>query len=160
MKHLNVILAGFSIAAGIHAATPEAAVALAPGASICVTPVQNLSEQAFGMNGYDDELVARMREIGYRAGTPGKLPTCDATAYTEIVHVGGRNRIRAEVEFRLVLAGEQAPRLSTTAAGKSPKPPKSRDAARREAILAAFTEQARKIHMAQRDGMALYASIQ
>jgi hypothetical protein len=122
--------------------------------------VQNLSEQAFGMNGFDDELVARIREIGYRAGNPGKLGTCDATAHTEIVHMGGRNRIRAEVEFRLVLAGEEAPRLSTTAAGKSPKPPKSRDAARREAILAASAEQAHRIHMAQRDGMAFYAGLQ
>jgi hypothetical protein len=179
MNPLNVILAGFFIAAAVRAATPEIALALpnaplrkiAPGGAICVNPVQNLSEQALGMNGIDDELVAQIGETGYHAGKLGKLEICDATAYTEIVHIGGRNRMSAEVEFRLVFAGEQVPRLSTAATGKSLKPLKSHaamasfvakgdhDVARREAILAAFAEQVHKIQMAQRDGMALYTGV-
>jgi hypothetical protein len=176
MKQRNVILAAFFIAAGVRGAAAEVALVLpdsplrkiAPGGAICVNPVQNLSQQTIGMNGIDNELVVRIGETGYRAGKPGQLETCDATAYTEIVRIGGRSRMSAEVEFRLVLAGEQVPRLSTTAAGKSPKPPRSptmtvsfvakgdRDAVRREAILAAFAEQAHKIQIAQRDGMPLY----
>jgi hypothetical protein len=132
------------------------------GAIICVTPVQNLTGREILMLRIDEALISEIIKVGYRAAKPGELETCDVRAYTELVHIGGRNRTNVEIEFRLVLAGEQVPRLCTTAIGKSAKRPKSpanrgRVAAEREAIESAFTSQAQKIQAAQRDGMAPYA---
>ncbi|HLY16115.1 MAG TPA: hypothetical protein VKR61_02770 [Bryobacteraceae bacterium] len=128
-----------------------------------------MSGRAIGMTGIEDQLAAQLNGIGYRAGKPGELGSCDAVVHTEIVHLAGNARMRVEVEFRLVLAGEQAPRLSATAGGKSSKPARRRpfvgsfvparpdsSTAEREAILSALAEQSRKIQAAQRDGMALY----
>jgi hypothetical protein len=131
------------------------------GAIICVTPVQNLTGREILMGRIDEALISEIIKVGYRAAKLGGMETCDARAYTEVVHIEGRNRTNVEIEFRLVLAGEQLPRLCTTAMGKSAKRPKSlrctRVAAEREAIESAFASQAQKIQSAQRDGMASYA---
>jgi hypothetical protein len=131
------------------------------GAVICVTPVQNLTGREILMSRMDEALISEITKVGYRAANVGGLEPCDAQAYTELVHIEGRNRTSVEIEFRLVLAGEQVPRLCTTAIGKSAKRPKSlansaRVAAEREAIESAFASQAQKIQSAQRDGMASY----
>jgi hypothetical protein len=122
------------------------------GGTICVNPVQNLGERSVDMSRMDEELVAQVSKTGYRAGKLGEMETCDATAYTEIVHVGGHKRISVEVEFRILLSGEQIPRLVSTASGK-------KAAAARDAIVEAFAQQARKIQAAQREGMVPYASV-
>ena len=131
------------------------------GAVICVTPVQNLTGREILMSRIDEALISEITKVGYRAAKVGELESCDAHAYTELVHIG-RSRTNVEIEFRLVLAGEQVPRLCTTAIGKSAKRPRSlanraRVAADREAIESAFASQAHKIQSAQRDGMASYA---
>jgi hypothetical protein len=132
------------------------------GAVICVTPVQNLTGREILMSRIDEALISEIIKVGYRAAKLGALETCDARAYSELVHIERHNRTNVEIEFRLVLAGEQVPRLCTTAFGKSAKRPKSlaqraRVAAEREAIESAFASQAQKIQSAQRDGMASYA---
>lgn len=137
---------------------------LAPDAAICVNPVKNLSDQPVDMDHIDELLASEIAKAGYRAAKIGDL-ACDATAYTEIVHVSNGKRAQAEVEFRLVLAGEQAPRFSATAKGQSesaelPQSVSSDPSRARDAILAAFADQARKIQLAQRDGMAPYAGVQ
>lgn len=160
------ILAVSGVLAGFHAEAASDAMVVASarksqslrelrsipeGGTICVNPVQNLGESRVDMTGIDEELVAQVAKTGYRAGKLGELETCDATAYTEIVHIGGRKRVNADVEFRIVLAGEQIPRLVSTVNGK-------KSAAAREAIVEAFAQQARKIQAAQREGMAPYAT--
>jgi hypothetical protein len=139
-----------------------------PGGRVCVNPVQNLSGKTLDMSGIDDALAAQIREIGFKAGSPGTLGICDATVYTEIVHIRGRRRVHIEIEFRLVLSGEQVPRLCSRATGKRIIPlakfanslipiQHDRDIGEREALLASFTEQALQIEAAQTDGMELYA---
>ncbi|HML17709.1 MAG TPA: hypothetical protein VK419_11815 [Bryobacteraceae bacterium] len=137
---------------------------LAPDAAICVNPVKNLSDQPVDMEHVDELLASEIAKTGYRAAKIGDL-ACDATAYTEIVHVSNGQRVQAELEFRLVFAGEQAPRFSATAKGQSESAEllqsDSSDPSRaRDAILAAFADQARKIQLAQRQGMAPYAGVQ
>jgi hypothetical protein len=143
---------------------------IAPGSTICVQSFQNMSGRSISMGGIEDQLAARLNDFGYRAGRPGELGSCDATVHTEIVQLTGRARMRAELDFRVVLAGEQAPRLSATVRGKSPKLTRrhpftkslvpaglEKSAAEREAILSALAQQSRRIQVAQHDGMALYA---
>lgn len=144
---------------------------LAPNAAICVNPVKNLSGQAVDMDRIDEQLAAEIGKTGYRGAKIGDL-ACDAITYTEITHVSQGKRAQAELEFRLVLAGEQAPRFSATAKGQSesgelrkfadPFVASANDKAQaqHDAILAAFADQARKIQLAQRDGMAPYAGVQ
>jgi len=132
------------------------------GAMICVTPVLNLTGREILTARVDEALVSEIIKVGYRAAKLGALEICDVRAYTELVHIEGRTRTKVEIEFRLVLAGEQVPRLCTTAVGKSAKRPRSlangaRVAAEREAIESAFANQAQKIQSAQRNGMASYA---
>jgi hypothetical protein len=145
----------FSVAAVATART------IGADAMICVTPVQNLTGREILTGGIDEALVSEIIKVGYRAAKLEALETCDARAYTELVHIDRRSQTKIEIEFRLVLAGEQVPRLCTTAIGKSAKRPKSqansaRVAAEREAIESAFASQAQKIQSAQRNGMASY----
>src|SRR5580700_7109975 len=89
--------------------------------NICVENIQNLSHQPVNMEGIDDELVAQLQRVGFSANkvaTPnGKR--CDATINAELVEITGRGRKTARVDFRLTLAGEQPPRISASAHGKS-----------------------------------------
>src|SRR5580704_3658817 len=135
--------------------------------NICVETIQNLSHQTVNMEGVDDELVAQLQKVGFSANkvsTPnGKR--CDATINAELVEIAGRGRKTARVDFRLTLAGEQPPRISASAHGKSAenavqaaastgkgngfvasqsKP--SNTAAEREAVVAALTDQVQQIH--------------
>lgn len=134
---------------------------IVPGSAICIAPIRNMSGRSLAMPGLEHELAAQLEGSGYRAGKLGEVGTCDATVYSEIVSLSGRARVRAELEFRLVLAGEQAPRLSTTVTGRSPKrarqPGFGRTAAEQDAILAALARQSHQILAAQQAGMELYA---
>jgi hypothetical protein len=162
---LGLCATGVSVAASdstLSAAAVPTARKIDVGAIICVTPVLNLTGREILMGRIDETLIAEIIKVGYQAAKLGALETCDARAYTELVQIERRNRTKVEIEFRLVLAGEQVPRLCTTAIGRSAKRPKSvanhaRVAAEREAIESAFASQAQKIQSAQRDGMALYA---
>src|SRR5580692_6548154 len=88
---------------------------------ICVETIQNLSRQPVSMEGIDDELVAQLQKIGFQAN---RIPTpnserCDATINAELVDISGRSRKTARVDFRLTLAGEEPPRMSASAQGRS-----------------------------------------
>jgi hypothetical protein len=169
---LGLYAAEVSLAASdstISVAAVAAARKIDAGAMICVTPVQNLTGREILTGRIDEVLISQIIKVGYRAAKLAALETCDARAYTELVHIEGRDRTKVEIEFRLVFAGEQVPRLCTTAVGKSAKRPKSlrrtdslalakraRVAAEREAIESACASQAQKIQSAQREGMAPY----
>ena len=140
------------------------------GGTVCIHTVQNLSGRTLDMRDVDDELAAQISQTGYRAGKQGTVETCDATVYTEIVRVEGYKRINAEVEFRVLLADEQVPRLCTRAQGRvrplasfiNSLVPIQKNSAitQREAIVAAFTDQALKIEAAQAGGMELYPGVE
>jgi hypothetical protein len=115
---------------------------LAPGATICVNPVQNLSDQTVDIGRMDEQLAGEIAKAGYGVARIGDL-SCAATTYTEITHVSQGQRVEAELEFRLVLAAEQAPRFSATAKGES-----DLGGPQEDAIVAAFADQARKIQIA------------
>jgi hypothetical protein len=140
--------------------------------NICVENIQNLSHQPVNMDGMDDELVAQLQKVGFSANkvsTPNGKP-CSATINAELVEITGRGRKTARVDFRLTLAGEQPPRISASAHGKSSenaaqavasnvkptafvesKPDKT--PAEREATVAALTDQAVQIHDAYARGL-------
>jgi hypothetical protein len=140
--------------------------------NICVENIQNLSHQPVNMEGIDDELVAQLQRVGFSANkvaTPnGKR--CDATINAELVELTGRGRRSARVDFRLTLAGEQPPRISASAHGKSAdsatqavasnvkptafvegKP--SNTNADHQAMVAALVDQAQQIHDAYQRGL-------
>ncbi len=142
--------------------------------NICVEAIQNLSHQTVNMDGIDDELVAQLQKVGFSANkvsTPnGKR--CDATINAELVEITGRARKTARVDFRLTLAGEQPPRISASAHGKSYDNPaaaavgnlkpngfveaqsKPNNAqAEHQAMVAALTDQAQQIHDAYQRGL-------
>jgi hypothetical protein len=145
---------------------------LAHGATVCVNGIQNLSEQKPNLEGIDDDLVGQLNKVGYRArllsgqgkhDAPGAAGTCEATVFGEIVNLKGKDKAEAEVEFRLMIAGDQTPFLSSMAKGKGTDPVAEnmilsaapgkkpgvtrRDPAvvQREAIVAAFADAARQI---------------
>jgi hypothetical protein len=126
---------------------------LSPGSAVCVNPVLNLALRGFDAEGVTEQLAARIREAGFASGSLGTLPRCDATVFTEIVAVSGRKRKSVETEFRIVLSGEQIPRLCSSARGKSTE---AQSAAVRGALLQALHDEARQIRAAQAKGMALY----
>jgi hypothetical protein len=141
--------------------------------TICVENIQNLSHQAVNMDGIDDELVAQLQKVGFQSrkisDPAGKR--CDATVNAELAEISGRGRKTARVDFRLTLAGEQPPRMSASAEGKSrdnsgskfvssfrpmtvmasQKPDKA--SAEREALVAAIEQQAHQIDAANKRGL-------
>jgi hypothetical protein len=141
--------------------------------SVCVQPVQNLAKRPLDMAGLDAALVYQLKRAKVPAElTVGEGAGCDAFIYTEITEVAGKGRSHAELEFRVVMKDEVPPRLSSTARGKSdPKlPPMPRDSflpasqpaaaapaspasgPDRDAIVAAFEDQAKQIAAAERWG--------
>ncbi len=140
--------------------------------SVCVNPIQNNSKSKMAMDGADDLLVLELKKVGLTARKTADGGACDASVFTEVVEVGGRGRKSAEVDFRLVVANEVAPRFSSVAKGKSGEalPPmetagnsftgakpkfqvatkSDRTELDREALASAFAEQARQIEAAQR----------
>jgi hypothetical protein len=144
LKAFLVILATSAVAAG-QAFTPRT---LSPGSAVCVNPPLNLTGRKIEIDS-TRELVRRILEAGFASGPLGTLETCHATLFTEVVSMGGRDRKSAELEFRIVLLGEQIPRLVSSAQGKSV----NRDGA----VLAAIADEVRQIRGAQPKGMRIYA---
>ncbi len=137
-------------------------------ATVCVEKIQNLSHQPVDMDGVDDELVAQLQKVGLQShkvsDNTGKQ--CEATVNAELVELSGRGRKTARVDFRLTLAGEQPPRMSSSAEGKSApegskftmafvaqKQKQEKTSADREAIFAALQQQAILIDAANKRGL-------
>jgi len=88
--------------------------------SVCVEPVQNLSKKPVAMDSVDDEFVAQLHRAGFESRkSSASGGACDAVTNAEIVEITGRGRKTARVDYRLTLTGEQVPRLSSKAEGKS-----------------------------------------
>jgi hypothetical protein len=128
--------------------------------SICVTPTQNLTRKNLAMDGLDGEFVAQLTKVGFVSQKGAG--TCDATAHAEVVDITGRGRKTARVDFRLTLANERVPRISSSVEGKSGGSvsefkinPDSKESAgaEREAIVAALGKTAAQIDAANRKGL-------
>ena len=140
------------------------------GSIVCVNQFLNTTQKAIDGVNVEDELVAKLNQAGYNARkAASKDEVCENAVYGEIISIKGKNRIEAEVDFRLVKQGKEMPVLSSNAKGKSSEiradappldsvtnslVPKSRrmnpkDAdtalATREALAAAFENVARQI---------------
>lgn len=168
MKKVVLVAAAAVVAGGVYylsrvASSPSGAHVqgaiggrrLAQGAHVCVVKLQNLSGKQLGMEGMDADLAAQLNRSGFR-GTVGEQGGCDGSVYGEIISLKGKDRVEAEVEFRLLLAGDKTPYLSSIAKGKSAAAaakdtmamslvaPNS-SAAGHEAVIAAFADVARQI---------------
>ncbi len=136
--------------------------------SICVTPIQNLSHKKVAMDGVDDELVSQLHKVGFESRKISDGGSqCDATTNAEVVDVTGRTRKTARVDFRLTLASEQVPRMSSSVEGKSGAgslektvsefsinpDTKETSGAEREAIVAALGKTAAQIDAANKRGL-------
>jgi hypothetical protein len=119
---------------------------LSPGATVCINPPLNLTR--IEISRASDELANRIRQAGFVPGVRGALPSCDATLFTEIT---GHSRKTVDLEFRIVLRGEQVPRLCSTVVGKREKLEDWN-----HAVLTAFAAEVNHIRKAQTEGMALY----
>jgi len=122
---------------------------LKPGATVCVNLPLNLAGMEMEMTKAGAELADRIRAAGFVSGVQGTLGSCDAVVFTEIAE---RTRNTVEIDFRIVLADEQVPRLCSSARGKSGKL-----VSWHAAVLQAFADEARQIRNAQQKGMAVYA---
>jgi hypothetical protein len=189
MNKLLLVLAGAVAAAGIYyiSRTPyppkneqvQGAIGgrrLAQGATVCVNKIQNLSGKQLAMEGIDEDLVAQLNKAGFKA-TAATTTGCDGSVHGEIIVLKGKDRVEAEVEFRLMISGEQTPYLSSIGKGKSgelaaalntgvamaiaPSKPKQADpaVASREALVAAFADVARQIEQ-QRPSRSTRAAVQ
>ena len=133
MKKVILVLTGAIAAAGLYyvSRTPYpppnervqgalGARRLAQGAKVCVNKIQNRSGKALDMNGIDGDLIAQLSNAGFKASaTGGSEAACEGSVYGEIVALKGKDRMEAEVEFRLMIAGDQTPFISSIAKGKS-----------------------------------------
>lgn len=132
-----------------------------PG-SICVQPVSNKSINYIEMNGVDEALVHQLRRFGFEAELASKSPrACDSTVHTQILNISGGVKKTATLEFRLVSKNDtiSVPFVSAEGRGESPDLSlaastiaaangfvnKELSTAEREALKAAFMEQARQI---------------
>jgi hypothetical protein len=133
--------------------------------SICVTPIQNLSHKSVAMDGVDDEFVAQLNKVGF-VSQKGAGGNCDATTNAELVDITGRGRKTARIDFRLTLANEQVPRMSSSIEGKSGgslektaseftinPDDKESAGAEREAIVVALGKTAAQIDAANKKGL-------
>ena len=157
---------------------------LAHGAAVCVTGIQNKSEKTIALEALDDDLVAQLNNVGFKArlasgqgrnDAAAASSNCEATVYGEIVNLKGKDKMEAEVEFRVMIAGDQTPHISSVAKGKSSDPvpanvvlsampgkqkfdlKKEPAVIQREAIVAAFGDMARQVE-AQRPTRSTRAS--
>ena len=126
MKKAILVLTGAIAAAGTYyiSSTPYqpkneqvqgalGARRLANGAKVCVNKIQNRS-------GIDDDLIAQLSNAGFKAAATGRSEAaCASSVYGEIVALKGKYWMEAEVEFRLVIAADQTPFISSIAKGKS-----------------------------------------
>ena len=93
-----------------------------------------------------------------------------ATVNAELVEISGRGQKTAKVDFRLTLAGEQPPRISAQAVGKSSEnpvakfasgfrpaeattPQSNQELAEHEAVFSALEQQAQQVHTAYKRGL-------
>jgi hypothetical protein len=141
---------GVGLAASMHATRQNmlAPRSLSPGSAVCVNPPLNLTGREIDTSLAARELARQIREAGFPSAPLGMLASCDATVYTEVVSVAGRNRKNVELEFRIILLGEQIPRLCSSV--------HSRSASWQDALVEAFAGEARQIRDAQQKGMAIY----
>ncbi len=134
MKKLGVVIGGLLCAAGMFYISRNenppkneqvqgviGAWLVDRGASICVVKLQNASDRQLDLDSTNEALVANLNKAGFKARVaPGTDTTgCDASIYGEIVSLKGKNRVEAEVDFRLVKAGIERPLISSSAKGKS-----------------------------------------
>ena len=154
---------------------------LAHGATVCVSKIQNLSGKEIGVEDIAEGLVAQLNNAGFKASV-GDKPECQGSVFGEIIALKGKDRVEAEVEFRLLIAGDQTPYISSIAKGKSGltaggvpannvvmamAPGKSvvgakganPAAASREAVMAAFADMAKQIEE-QRPSRSTRAAVQ
>jgi hypothetical protein len=139
---------------------------LVRGSTVCVNRIQNLSGKELAMEGIHEDLAAQLNRAGFKASV-GANGDCEGTVYGEIIGLKGKDRVEAEVEFRLLIAGDQTPYLSSIAKGKSganasvpakdvimalqpgklpaTKPAADHSAASREAVTAAFADLAKQV---------------
>ena len=129
---------------------------LNPGSTVCVNPPLNLTGMEIDSGKVSRELAQKIREAGFRSQPLGAIDGCDATVFTEIVSVAGRDRKTVELEFRIVVSGEQIPRLCSSARGRSLARHDVLSGAWRDALFAAFADEARQIRAAQAKGMEIY----
>ena len=141
--------------------------------TICVETIQNLSKKPVKMDGVDDELVVQLQKAGFpssRKVSDDNGKRCDATVNAELVEISGRGQKTAKVDFRLTLAGEQPPRISAQAVGKSSDnqvakfasgfrpaeaatPQSGQELAEHEAVFAALEQQAQQVQTAYKRGL-------
>jgi hypothetical protein len=153
---------------------PDAPLAKTPVVqTICVVTIQNLSHRPMNMDGIDDELVVQLQKTGFtssRKVTEDNGKQCDAIVNGELVELSGRARKTARVDFRLTLTGEQPPRMSASALGKSAEkevtklasnfspaeastPQANQERAEHDAVSAAIEQQALQIQAAYKRGL-------
>lgn len=134
MKKLGLVLVGLLCAAGMFYISRNenppkneqvqgviGAWLVDRGASICVVKLQNASDRQLDLDNTNEALVAKLNQAGFKARVASGTDTtgCDASVYGEIVSLKGKNRVEAEVDFRLVKAGIERPLISSSAKGKS-----------------------------------------
>jgi hypothetical protein len=129
---------------------------LSPGSTVCVNSPLNLTGMEIDASTVIRELAGKISEAGFHSGPASAFESCDATVFTEIVSVTGRARKKVETEFRIVIAGEQIPRLCSSAHGKSMNRRAVLSASWQEALIAAISDEVRQIRDAQQKGMVIY----
>lgn len=97
---------------------------LGRGSTVCVNKFQNTSGKQASLDGIDEELVGRLNNVGFKArivAAPDSTATgaCEAFVHGEVTSIKGKNRVEAEMDFRLVKAGVERPVMSSSAKGKS-----------------------------------------
>ena len=154
-KYLPMVLGMTTIATGQVGARVTSTLTisefrrLSPGATVCVNTPLNTAGGEMEIEKTAEELAQRIRDVGFLSGTRGTLSHCDALVFTEIT---ARSRNTVELDFRIVLSDEQAPRLCSSARGKSGNGEPWRSAAHR-----AFADEAAQILRAQKKGMPIYS---
>jgi hypothetical protein len=144
----KAMAAGLSNTLPVTRENPLAPRRLSPGSTVCVNRPLNLTKMEIDPSAFTRELAQKISEAGFQSGPLSAFENCDATVFTEIVRVTGRDRKSVEMEFRIVVAGEQIPRLCSSARGKSMN--------LRDVLSAAIADEARQIRDAQKKGMAIY----
>src|SRR5262245_1824135 len=123
MKKLLLVLAGAIAAAGVYyvSRTPYPPVneqvqgaiggkRLTRGSTVCVNKIQNLSGKALETESLEEDLVAQLNKAGFKASA-GAKSGCEGSVHGEVIALKGKDRVEAEVEFRLMIAGDETPYL-------------------------------------------------
>ena len=90
------------------------------GSVICVNQFLNTSQKALEGINVEDELIAKLNQAGFKARMAASTnEPCENSVFGEVTSLKGKNRVEAEVDFRLVKQGKEMPVLSSSAKGKS-----------------------------------------